>query len=191
MTEDFNQTRYSIDRQGPSAEGGRDGLRPILYLDVDDTLLRGRGNALVRAAPGAGEFVLWAREHFEVRWLTYWCRDGNMTAARAAELASYLGVPPRVIREIRGANFSGDEPHHRTGTKLDGIDWDEHRNGRPWAWVEDEYCMEAFGMYGVLQALGCADRWIHCNVSRNPWALTEVRSTLSARFLGVALQDCG
>lgn len=191
MTEPREHTHHSTDQQRQILQASRDRLRPVLYLDVDDTLLRWRGNALIRAAPGAGEFVSWALEHFEVRWLTYWCRNGNMTSTRAAELASYLGLPAALVHGIRGANFSGDEPHHRTGTKLDGIDWDEHRNGRPWAWVEDEYCMEAFGMYGVLEALGCADRWIHCNVSRDPWALTDVRSILSTRFLESALQDCG
>jgi hypothetical protein len=68
--------------------------RPVLYLDVDDTLIMWNdAHPYGKAAPWAREFVLWAVEHCEVRWLTMWCPAGRMAPHREAELALLLVSP--------------------------------------------------------------------------------------------------
>jgi hypothetical protein len=93
---------------------------PILYLDLDDTIISWEGGA-PHAAPGATEFVDWALEHFEVRWLTTWCPSGAMSDKLLGDLSSMVRIPREVLSGIRGSEWEGTE------SKLNGIAWLEHR----------------------------------------------------------------
>lgn len=158
------------------------GLRPVLYLDVDDTLLTfsedawaGRGlignpNEMV-AGDGARELVEWALEHMEVRWLTWWCPSGVMQREAAARLGRALDVEPTLLETIRGLPWMSG----RMGLKVNGIDWTEHAAGREWFWVEDDLLpLEV----EELEQRKCADRYIHCNVTRDPSAIRKAFATL-------------
>jgi hypothetical protein len=117
--------------------------RPVLYLDVDGTLLcfpSNRSEAWWRQHKyGIGmdniEVVLREmREHCEVRWLTFWAPGGVMSAEGEALLAKRLGVP---LASVQG----WDNPRgwcQPRSTKTDGIDWTEDAAGRSWVWIEDE-----------------------------------------------------
>lgn len=108
---------------------------PVMYLDVDDTLLTfneaywrkkyGAGiNALpvdhIVAAPGAGAFLRWSVEHYEVRWLTCWTGSGVMGEDAVRRLSKALDVPPEMIAGIRGRPWGYNN-------KTEGIDFDDPR----------------------------------------------------------------
>jgi hypothetical protein len=137
--------------------------RPVLYLDVDDTLIMWNdAHPYGKAAPWAREFVLWAVEHCEVRWLTMWCPAGRMAPHREAELALLLGVPVETLDGIRGIDFAD------TFDKTDGIDWEEHARGRPWIWVEDDLPSREVAK---LRGRGAIHHYHATNVSRDAGAL--------------------
>ena len=101
----------------------------VLYLDIDDTLLVWTNGQQGFAAPLAAEFVRWADEHFEVRWLTMWCPSGKLRQEGAEELSyRFHGtVKPDVFMK-----FTNPTPF--VSYKTDGIDF---LDPRPWVWVED------------------------------------------------------
>lgn len=76
-------------------------MKPVLYLDLDDTCLAYPGG---QAGPGVPEFIRWAKEHFEVRWLTMWCPSGDMAkptdGTNAALLSLRLKITEAEILEI-------------------------------------------------------------------------------------------
>lgn len=170
-----------MSRPAPELSGPRvapvDGLPPVLYLDIDDTLLRypdGREGD-PRPAPGAAAFLSWALERFEVRWLTRWCPTGEMETDRVRSFCRMLEADPERVGRIRGLNWMGSD------TKLDGITWLEHVVlGRPFLWIEDEYGLgqreRAF-----LRLHGFDDRWRHCNVTERPGALRALHGSLRRR----------
>lgn len=145
--------------------------RPVLYLDLDDTLISW-GPDGPAAAPGAGEFVRWAIGNMEVRWLTTWCPDGVMDQKLLGDLAKMLNLAPDEIGHIRG--FEWD----RETSKLNGVAWLEHIVlGRPFVWLEDEYGFgereRAFLAHHNL--LGCH---LHCNVTDDPKSLARVQPAI-------------
>jgi hypothetical protein len=152
-------------------------MRPVLYLDLDDTIIawpNGRGGS-PRGARGAGELLCWAMEHFEVRWLTTWCPDGRMAPGLLRDLARMLRLPPEQLEGIRGLDWSAG------GCKLDGIAWMEHLVlGRPFVWLEDEY---GFGERErrFLRAHGLGASHVAVNVSTDADALAGVCSDLRLR----------
>ncbi len=117
--------------------------RPVLYLDVDDTLLpaneeymvRVEGRNLFRGAPGAKELFLWARDNCEVRWLTYWAPYGKMSDWQQRRLAILLDVPLAYIEQVSGRQWAFGLPN--VTSKCHGVYWEEHDAGRPWLWLED------------------------------------------------------
>lgn len=146
--------------------------RPVLYLDLDDTLISWRGGP--HAAPGAREFLLWALDTHEVRWLTTWCPSGEMEERLLRDLAKMLRLDVDVLRAVRGFDWD----HSRC--KLDGIAWLEHLVlGRPFLWIEDEY---GLGEREVrfLHANGLLHRYRHCNVTEEPDALARLHAELRA-----------
>jgi hypothetical protein len=159
--------------------------RPVMYLDVDDTLLTYHKSAWVGvpliasadqivAAPGACDFLIWALEHFEVRWLTCWCPSGAMHSNAAARLGKALGIDPDVLVAIRGI------PWITHGLdKTNGIDWPEFHAGRPFVWVEDEILPSERITLAAHGASGC---WIDCNVTRDPERLLAVHAMLRERL---------
>ena len=152
-------------------------MRPVLYLDLDDTLIAwpdGRRGS-PRGARGGREFLCWALERYEVRWLTTWCPDGRMDAKLLRDLGRMLGLAPESLERIRGLDWSG------SGCKLDGIAWMEHVVlGRPFVWLEDEY---GFGERErrFLQAHGLAASHHPVNVTTDADALCRVHAGLRAQ----------
>jgi hypothetical protein len=149
-------------------------MRPVLYLDLDDTLVawpEGRGGS-PRGADGAGDFLRWALERCEVRWLTTWCPGGRMPSSLLSDLARLVEVPREALADIRGIDWSGSR------CKLDGVAWLEHVvMRRPFLWVEDEY---GFGERErrFLEAHGMTGRYRHVNVSADPGALARLHREL-------------
>lgn len=160
--------------------------RPVMYLDVDDTILTSNdaiweatyGNLpkgyvvpadTIIPAPGAGEFLEWATEHYEVRWLTFKCPSGVMHPWWVKTLARALKVPEEMIASIRGISFA------HTFNKCDGINWEEHAAGREWIWIEDDIDQRELQ---ILAGRGCLSRWIRCNVTEDPYALKRLHERL-------------
>lgn len=143
---------------------------PVLYLDLDDTLISWRGGN-PHAAPGARDFMLWALEHYEVRWLTTWCPNGEMEKSLLADLCKMLKIETATLRRVRGFDWQGH-------SKLDGIAWLEHIVlHRPFLWVEDDF---GFGERELhfLAAHGLLDRYRWCNVTEHPDSLIRIHEQL-------------
>lgn len=157
---------------------------PVLYLDVDDTLLMFPQNAPKAwwlanpqgaAAPGAADFLRWALATFEVRWLTMWCCSGVMHPEQQERLARMCGMEPAELAPIVGRPFGQGERLW----KIDGIDWAEHHAGREWYWVEDDLPPDELA---YLDSRSLRHRYIRCNVSRDPKALMHAMADLQWRM---------
>jgi hypothetical protein len=150
-------------------------LRPVLYLDLDDTLIRW-ADGTPRAAPGARRFVLWALERFEVRWLTTWCPTGDMPGSLLNDLCTMLELEPKRLEHVRG--FSWDA----TDSKLNGIAWIEHLlMGRPFLWVEDDYGVQERERQ-FLADHGLTRHYRHCNVTEDPMSLTRLHHAMAEEW---------
>jgi hypothetical protein len=106
----------------------------VMYLDVDDTLLVFNKSWAGFGAPMVAEFIHWALEHFEVRWLTSWCPSGIMLPVTdglsGAENLSYrlnYGVSTEILASIKN-------PKEWFEYKTEAVDFEDPR---PWVWVED------------------------------------------------------
>ncbi len=165
--------------------------RPVVYLDIDDTLLRSHEDSLVwyqhtprtrrlfRPAPDAREFFLWADANCDLRWLTYWAPYGYMSDRHVDYLTFLLDVPVRQIRDVRGKQWAfmqGDAPN---SGKCNGVDWIEHEAGRPWVWVEDGLPPDEIA---ELRQRGAWSHFIRCNVTENPNAMTRAFAIVKRRF---------
>lgn len=154
-------------------------LRPVLYLDLDDTLISWSGGH-PHAAPAAREFVLWAMERFELRWLTTWCPSGEMEEKLLGDLCHMLQLPTEALAHVRG--FDWDESR----CKLNGVAWLEHLAlGRPFVWVEDERGVgereiRFLADHGLLHHY----RW--CNVTDFPDSLADLFGDLRTLWDGQA-----
>lgn len=145
--------------------------KPVLYLDLDDTLVSWRGGH-PHAAPGAGHFVRWALRHFEVRWLTTWCPNGEMGESLLGDLAHMLGIPVDELRHIRGGDWDATE------SKLNGVMWLEHVVlERPFLWVEDNYGVGTREL-AFLEAHGFLNSYHQINVTEDPEALQRLHARL-------------
>lgn len=154
-----------------------DGRRPVLYLDLDDTLISWDGGT-PHAAPGARAFFLWALERYEVRWLTTWCPDGEMEEKLLGSLSDMLQVPVELLREIRGFDWAASE------RKLDGIAWLEHVVlGRPFLWIEDENGVREREVR-FLREHGLLDRYRHVNVTTDAGAIARLHAELREETAG-------
>jgi hypothetical protein len=149
--------------------------RPVLYLDLDDTLLRWEGRH-PGPAEGARDFFAWILETFEVRWLTRWCPDGILSERLAGDLAAMLDTEPSTLARIRGFDWSHSD------CKLDGIAWVEHVvMGRPFLWIEDDFGVGRRELR-FLEEHGLVDCYHHCNVSVDAGSLVRLHDTLRARY---------
>lgn len=145
--------------------------RPVLYLDLDDTLLDWSSGG-PKAVPLARDFVLWASDRFEIRWLTRWCRNGRMKAELLKDLRKMLRLKPPVLDAVHGLDWSEGD------CKLNGIAWVEHLVlGRPFFWVEDETGVGERELR-MLDEHGLRESYHHCNVSRDSDALARVWNEL-------------
>lgn len=145
--------------------------RPVLYLDLDDTILTWESGEPA-PAKGVREFLLWALEHYEVRWLTRWAPDGRMDPDLLVDLSKLTGVETERLKEIRGLDWEG-------GSKLDGIAWVEHLvMERPFIWMEDDNTGAEHCSFLVLHGFGECFR--RCNVTQNANALRQVHAEMKA-----------
>ena len=149
-------------------------MRPLLYLDIDGTLLRRRADIsglhnAYEIAPDALGFLTWAVEHFECRWLSTRCRAGDAEGAIRA-FRHALGVTrlpdewARVLRVIPAATWSG--------SKIEGIDLTSPAG---WFWIDDA---PGAADVAVLSDQSVADRLIRINGS-DQRALERTQARLS------------
>jgi hypothetical protein len=155
----------------------------VLYVDIDDTLLMWRstghrGKYIPKAAPGAGDFLRWAVNHFEVRWLSMWCRDGQFQPGNAEELAQLLGVEVEFITAIPTVRFTDPDKFRDECRKTDGIDFTED-----FVWIEDDILQSE---KQVLRDHKMGLRHIPCNVTANPNRLLVVWEQLRKRVANAA-----
>lgn len=148
---------------------------PVLYLDLDDTIISWEAGK-PHAGSGARDFVLWALDHFEVRWLTTWCPTGIMDEKLLRDLSSMIDVSVDRLREITGFDWDS------TKSKLNGIAWLEHIVfGRPFIWIEDQYGFtDREGAF--LEENDLLDRYLHCNVTEDRNALGRALLQLRGRL---------
>ncbi|HEV2129899.1 MAG TPA: hypothetical protein VGR27_02270 [Longimicrobiaceae bacterium] len=150
--------------------------RPVLYLDLDDTLLT-YASGKPQAAPGAREFLLWALESFEVRWLTTWCPSGEMQEKLLGDLCKMLKIETAAMENIRGFDWE------YSASKVDGIAWLEHLVlDRPFLWIEDQYGVGEFELE-FLDEHGFRPSYHHCNVTEDPQALLRLLELLQTEKL--------
>lgn len=147
-------------------------MKPIMYLDVDDTLVR--WDNLRPGTPGnkAKEFVEWAKKNFEIRWLTAWTPSGHMGDYGKDRLAKIFKVEPLFFNDMDNPLSWG-----MTDNKTDAIDFDVEP--REWVWIEDEILQRE--VY-VLTARHKLDRFIKTNVTDDPDALIKTKAILKQRF---------
>jgi len=137
--------------------------KPVLYLDVDGVLIQFREDRTRLhyemhkggfPANRVGDFLKWADENFEVRWLTSWAMHGVMRPERKLALEAILWETlPNWDNPLSWAS----------GEKVDGIDY---KDPRTWFWVDDETKRDR-----PLLPENYGNRLIKTNSSVNPNAL--------------------
>lgn len=148
-------------------------LRPLLYLDIDGTLLRRRtAIAGLRDAyevdPNTHGFLTWAVEHFDCRWLSTRTHAGNADSARRA-FRHALGVSTLpedwagVLGSIAAVAWST--------SKIEAIDMN-HPAG--WFWVDDA---PGAADVAALSALNVDDRLLRIS-DRDLRPLLRVQAAL-------------
>jgi len=147
----------------------------LMYLDVDDTLLVWNRLSTLPSgfpAPRAAEFITWALEHFEVRWLTMWCPSGIMDDGSARELAY------RFNNKILADEFKSiqNPKAFEMKYKTDAIDFDDPR---PWVWVEDDTLTHE---EDLLRGRNLYHNFYPTNVSIDPVRLQQTWRMLANRF---------
>lgn len=143
---------------------------PVMYLDLDDTVISWVGGE-PKAGPGARDFILWALERYEIRWLTTWCPTGEMEESLLHDLCKMLEIDVEALRHIRGFDWDGL-------SKLDGIAWLEHTVlRRPFLWVEDDYGFGERELHFMAEH-GFLDRYRWCNVTEHPQSLISIHEQL-------------
>jgi hypothetical protein len=146
-----------------------DSPRPVLYLDLDDTIVSW-ATGEPRPAAGVEDFLTWALRRFEVRWLTSWTPTGQMEESLLHDLSKLTGVDTSLLRCIHGLDWDG-------GSKLDGIAWLEHVVlRRPFVWIEDGSLPEH--TLDFLRARGFRDCFIRCDVTHDEDAVVRLHQRL-------------
>lgn len=149
--------------------GGTESPRPVLYLDLDDTIVSWSSGE-PRGAPGVEDFLRWALRRFEVRWLTSWTPSGQMEESLLVDLAKLTGVDVGFLGCIHGLDWEG-------GSKLDGIAWLEHVVlDRPFLWIEDGSLPDS--ALEFLRAHGLDECFVRCDVTRDEDALARLHQRL-------------
>lgn len=154
-------------------------MRPVLYLDIDDTLLSWTTGSPA-AVPGTERFLRWALDRFEVRWLSRWCPGGSMSEELLRDLSKMVGIDAERLALVPACMWNEE------GIKADGIAWLEHvAGGREFAWVENRDGL-ADRDFEVLRVAGYDDCYYSCDVTHDPGALDRTRIALERRFGGAA-----
>jgi hypothetical protein len=103
-TEGTGSDQVQAEGEGPGNE-----QRLVLYIDVDGVLF-GRYGGYLQLRPGVTNFLAWATENFECRWLTAWDADS------LNRLMDLLYVPEAVQDKIEYVDW------HPVMYKTGGID---------------------------------------------------------------------
>ncbi len=113
-------------------------IKPILYLGLNGVLIMEpalKDDLWMRRwpkgepAPGAKDFIEWAKEHFEIRWLTMKIMTGTLYEYQAKDIGEVLELDPKLLISFRNPKsiFVSDLTM--------GINFDEQR---PWFWLQDQ-----------------------------------------------------
>jgi len=139
--------------------------KPVLFLDVDGVLIRyTRTEAL--PTPHVKEFLEWAVEHFECRWLTSWAKWGTMEDPHRNTLAGILGVSTDLLKKLDHTHpWSEDKTQAIDITEFDG---EAHRLVR---WLDDDRMNDE---RATLKRWGVPEMFIHTDCSKNPDRLKQV-----------------
>jgi hypothetical protein len=97
--------------------------RPVLYLDIDGVLQYADGNRW-KPRLEAEQFLRWAVERFDCRWLTSWI---NPNQAVPKELG--IAVPGG-IEEVRWRQVNSGAHYPYKAAAI--------RDDEPWSWLEDD-----------------------------------------------------
>lgn len=137
--------------------------KPVLFLDVDGVLIRyTRTEAL--PTPHVKEFLEWAVEHFECRWLTSWAKWGTMEVPQRVTLSAILGVSESLLKKL-------DHTHPWSEDKTQAIDITEFENGPLVRWLDDDRMNDE---QATLKRWGVPEIFIHTDCSKNPNRLKQV-----------------
>jgi hypothetical protein len=138
--------------------------KPVLFLDVDGVLIRyTRTEAL--PTPHVKEFLEWAVEHFECRWLTSWAKSGTMDWEHRVELAKKLGVSEALLRNM-------DHRHPWNDEKTQAIDITEFDDNHCLVrWLDDDRMNDE---QATLKRWGVQEIFIHTDCNKNPQRLKQV-----------------
>ena len=144
------------------------GVRPIVYLDIDDVLIRcpdNESSAWWKANPRGGpaydvkRVLTEMRAMCDVRWLTCWAISGGLAPEGEQRLAGILDVPLALVSSIRNPQ------RFQCTRKTDGIDF---AATVPWVWFDDSCFDEE---RAVLRGHHAEDRYVCVNTSKDHRAL--------------------
>lgn len=152
-------------------------MKPIAYLDVDDTILcwnikdQEEFNKFPHGIPatGAKDFIYWLNTHFEVRWLTSWAPCGELHPFDVVKLSKTLDINEPLLEYFTN-------PFPWESRKTEGIEWG---TSRKWVWIEDGLLPDELDL---LEERGCLDNYIFVNVSIDRNGLLGVKQKLIERF---------
>jgi hypothetical protein len=155
---------------------------PILYLDVDGVLLAGEasvdGDGLVPGvalAEHAEEFLDYCVAHYDCRWLTTRCRDGD---ARPL---------------LRGMSRYAHEGFLRLAASVRPTVWNTLKTEAidplsDFYWVDDCLLQSEQQWLAANEVL---DRWVHADTRKRPDDLRRVLEELRGRTCGEQLWHLG
>ncbi len=153
-------------------------MKPVMYLDIDGVLWDVDMSKVpaeemedaYKGANGVAEFMAFALENFEVRWLTAWGHfTGDIEDHGRELLARYTGVGIDVWAQVKP-----NKGWKRN--KTEGISWDEHlKEGRPLVWIEDGISAPETQ---ALAANHLSHRYYHTDVFDDPNALIKTHAKL-------------
>jgi hypothetical protein len=140
----------------------------ILYLDVDGVVLvRDSSRHGFRVADYAEEFLTWAVESFDVRWLSTRCQGGNVEEVR---------------RAFRLAGLAATSPTWASIERIPAIKWGTSKTqaidiaAECWWWVDDNPTQDDLDL---LRRSGRLDRLIKI-AATDPQALQRAQTILQA-----------
>jgi hypothetical protein len=151
------------------------GVMTIIYLDIDDVLLRRYADSRFELSPYAEEFLDYLVDHHDTRWLTTRCRHGlpNDVARafrHALQVTSLSPMLAAVIDKVSPSLWS------RCKTEVIDLTTDFY-------WLDDNPTPAA--LQSLIQN-GRLDRWIEVRVDHDPDDLLRVRRVLDERLYGTA-----
>jgi len=127
-------------------------------------------NSYWAVAPYAFEFLSWANERFDCRWLTARSRDGDVEVIeRAIERAMPRSMSSTWKLVVRAIPVSPWAKLKTEAIEMDGL----------WWWIDDAPQPDALLH---LERRGRLDRWIEANTERDPDDLLRVQKALEVEL---------